>query len=231
MRGADPAIFLIPGVGMFSFGADRQTAQVAGEFYLNAINVIRGAEAISTYTPVPEAEKFGVEYWTLEDIKLRRRPAPKPLTGKVAVVAGAGSAIGPAIAGEYQEAGAVVVPVDGNDAEAVGAAVRDAVLEFGGVDIVVGSSHPRAVTAMIAQGTGGDVVQLGSTESTVAEPAAELAEHLIRVNGIAFDGDVDELAVAQAARALVDGSLSQTTGLMVPVGRNDAGTGQEERNE
>ena len=199
MRGADPAIFLIPGVGMFSFGADRQTAQVAGEFYLNAINVIRGAEAVSTYTPVPEAEKFGVEYWMLEDIKLRRRPAPKPLTGKVAIVAGVGSAIGQAIAREYEEAGAVVVAADTDETSAFGAAVEAAVLQFCGVDIVVGSFHTQAVTAMIAQGTGGDVVQLGSTDTTVAELATELAEHLIRVNGINVGGTVDEVPVARAA--------------------------------
>ena len=74
MRGADPAIVLVPGVGMFSFGADNQTARVAGEFYLNAINVMRGAEAVSVYAPIPEREKFRIEYWELEEAKLRRRP-------------------------------------------------------------------------------------------------------------------------------------------------------------
>ena len=78
MRGADPAIVLVPGVGMFSFGADKQTARVAGEFYVNAINVMRGAEAISTYAPIPESEKFRIEYWELEEAKLRRRPRPNP---------------------------------------------------------------------------------------------------------------------------------------------------------
>ncbi len=79
IRGADPAIVLVPGVGMFSFGADKQTARVAGEFYLNAINVMRGAEAISTYAPIGEAEKFRIEYWALEEAKLARRPKPRPL--------------------------------------------------------------------------------------------------------------------------------------------------------
>src|SRR5207249_10532675 len=98
MRGADPAIVLVPGIGMFSFGADKQTARVAGEFYINAINVMRGAESVSTYAPIGEGEKFRIEYWELEEAKLRRRPTTKPLAARVALVTGAGSGIGPATA-------------------------------------------------------------------------------------------------------------------------------------
>ena len=83
MRGADPAIVVVPGVGMFSFGTDKQTARVAGEFYVNAINVMRGAEAVSTYRPIDEAEKFRIEYWALEEAKLRRMPVPKPLATRI----------------------------------------------------------------------------------------------------------------------------------------------------
>ncbi len=165
MRGADPAIFLIPGVGMFSFGPDSHTARVAGEFYINAINVIRGAESVSTYSPVPEEEKFRVEYWMLEELKLRRRPAPKPLSGKIALVTGAGSGIGRAIAQRFAASGAVVVIVDLNleaarataeelgstdlaiaveadvtSDSAVKSAVDQALAAFGGIDIVINNA-------------------------------------------------------------------------------------------
>jgi rhamnose utilization protein RhaD (predicted bifunctional aldolase and dehydrogenase) len=105
MRGADPAIVLVPGVGMFSYGTDKQTARVAGEFYVNAINVMRGAEALSTYAPIDEAEKFRIEYWALEEAKLRRRPQAQPLAARVALVTGAASGIGLATAGRLASEG------------------------------------------------------------------------------------------------------------------------------
>ena len=91
IRGADPLIILVPGVGMFSYGANKQTARVAGEFYVNAINVMRGAEGVSTYAPIDESEKFRIEYWALEEAKLQRMPAPKPLATRIALVTGAAS--------------------------------------------------------------------------------------------------------------------------------------------
>jgi rhamnulose-1-phosphate aldolase/alcohol dehydrogenase len=165
MRGADPAIVLVPGVGMFSFGANKQTARVAGEFYVNAINVMRGAEAISTYTPIAESEKFRIEYWALEEAKLARMPKPKALAGRVAFVTGGGSGIGRATAVRLAAEGAcvvvadrdapgatdaatgiggsdvaVAVAVDVTDEAAVAAAIRAASLAFGGVDLVVNNA-------------------------------------------------------------------------------------------
>ncbi|WP_157574730.1 bifunctional rhamnulose-1-phosphate aldolase/short-chain dehydrogenase, partial [Jiangella muralis] len=225
MRGADPAIVLIPGVGMFSYGRDKQTARVAGEFYLNAINVMRGAEAVSTYTPIPESEKFRIEYWALEEAKLARMPAPKPLATRVAFVTGAGSGIGKAIAQRLAAAGACVIVADlngdtaaevaagigGSDVavpvtvdvtseEQITAAFQDAVLAFGGVDLVVNNaglsiSKPlldttaadwdlqhdvmargsflvsrEAARIMTTQGMGGDIVYIASKNGVYAGP-------------------------------------------------------------
>jgi rhamnulose-1-phosphate aldolase/alcohol dehydrogenase len=165
MRGADPAIVLVPGVGMFSFGKDAQTARVAGEFFVNAINVMTAAEAISRYEPIEESEKFKIEYWQLEEEKLLRMPRPKPLASRVAFVTGGGSGIGAATARRLSREGAHVVVADldldsatevaagiGSADEAVPVAadvssreeieraIGDAILAYGGIDILVNNA-------------------------------------------------------------------------------------------
>lgn len=165
MRGADPLIILVPGIGMFSFGKDKQTARVAGEFYINAINVMRGAESVSSYKPIAESEKFNIEYWDLEEAKLRRMPKPKALAGRIALVTGGGSGIGKATAQRLASEGACVViadrdfeaakkvaaelggadkafavSVDVTDESAVAASVDACALAFGGVDLVVNNA-------------------------------------------------------------------------------------------
>lgn len=225
IRGADPLIVLVPGVGMFSYGANKQTARVAGEFYINAINVMRGAEALSAYTPISDAEKFRIEYWALEEAKLQRMPKPKSHQGRIALVTGAASGIGKAIATRLAAEGACVVIADldldkaraaaaelGNedvaigvaadvaDADAVQAAIDEAVLAFGGLDLVVNNaglslSKPllettekdwdlqhdvmakgsflvskAAARVLIDQGLGGDIIYISSKNSVFAGP-------------------------------------------------------------
>ncbi|RAO27809.1 putative oxidoreductase YuxG [Micromonospora saelicesensis] len=225
MRGADPAVVLVPGVGMFSFGATKQTARVAGEFYVNAINVMRGAESVSRYAPIDEAEKFRIEYWALEEAKLQRMPKPKALATRIAFVTGGGSGIGRAIAHRLAAEGAcvvvadrdaeaagtvateiggadvaVAVAVDVSDGTAVANALRDAVLAFGGVDLVVNNAglslsrslletteadwdvqhdvmakgsflvSREAARVLLAQGMGGDIVYISSKNSLFAGP-------------------------------------------------------------
>jgi rhamnulose-1-phosphate aldolase/alcohol dehydrogenase len=180
MRGADPVIVLVPGVGMFSFGTDARAARIAGEFYVNAINVMRGAEALSSYRPIDESEKFRIEYWELEEAKLRRLPRPKPLAGRVAFVTGAASGIGRAIAARLAAEGAAVVladldvagaeaaaeqlggpdvaaavEVDVSDEAAVEAAVREAAATFGGVDLVVNNAG-LSISKPLAETTSAD---------------------------------------------------------------------------
>jgi rhamnulose-1-phosphate aldolase/alcohol dehydrogenase len=159
MRSADPAIILVPGVGMFSYGTDKQAARVASEFYVNAINVMRGAQALSSYSPIPEGEKFRIEYWTLEEAKLQRLPKPKRHAGRIALVTGAAGGIGKAIAQRLADDGACVVVADLDianvdhdrdrlvgvrtdvtDQTSVRAAIDATLLAFGGIDLVVNNA-------------------------------------------------------------------------------------------
>ena len=165
MRDPNPVVILYPGVGMFTFSKDKQTARVAAEFYINAINVMKGAEAISSYTSLPRQEAFNIEYWLLEEAKLQRMPKPKALSGRIALVTGSAGGIGKAIAKKFADEGACVI-INDNDEKRLESArtefkqqygkdvfigelldvtqaadirkvYRAAALAFGGVDIVV----------------------------------------------------------------------------------------------
>lgn len=168
MRDANPVVILYPGVGMFTFAKDKQTARVAAEFYINAINVMKGAEAISSYTSLSRQEAFNIEYWLLEEAKLQRMPKPKPLSGRVALITGSAGGIGKAIAKKFAEEGACVMINDINEERLSGAkeefiqkfgrdlvnstllnvtdhlsiekAIDETCLAFGGVDIVVNNA-------------------------------------------------------------------------------------------
>ena len=228
MRDPNPVVILYPGVGMFTFAKDKQTARVAAEFYTNAINVMRGAEAISSYTSLPRQEAFNIEYWLLEEAKLQRMPKPKALSGRVAFVTGSGGGIGKAIAKKMAQEGACVILNDVNaerlaeakaefiglfgkdivstviadvtNQESIEAAMKQAALDFGGVDIIVNNAgisiskgileHTQAdwdklydilvkgqylvsqaaIAVMRKQGLGGDIVNIVSKNAFVAGP-------------------------------------------------------------
>ena len=168
IRDTNPVVILYPGVGMFTFSKDKQTTRVAAEFYTNAINVMKGAEAISEYTSLPRQEAFDIEYWLLEEAKLQRMPKPKALSGRIALITGSAGGIGKAIAKKFVEEGAVVILNDMNaerlesageefkklyGKDSYGTAVLDvtnstqikealdtSALTFGGVDLVINNA-------------------------------------------------------------------------------------------
>src|SRR6476619_379510 len=189
IRGADPLIVLVPGVGMFSYGKDKQTARVAGEFYVNAINVMRGAEGLSTYAPIDEAEKFRIEYWALEEAKLQRMPKPKPLATRIALVTGAASGIGKAIATRLAAEGACVViaDLDADKAEAAAA-------EIGGSDVAIGVaadvSDEDAVQAMVDAA----VLAFGGLDLVVNNAGLSLSKPLLETTAADWDLQHDVMA-------------------------------------
>lgn len=168
MRDPNPVVILYPGVGMFTFAKNKQTTRVASEFYINAINVMKGAEAISAYTSLPRREAFDIEYWLLEEAKLQRMPKPKPLSGRIALITGSGGGIGKAIARKFAEEGACVILSDNNldrleqvkdefnkefgkdsfggseldvrNSTTIQKTFHSAALAFGGIDIVVNNA-------------------------------------------------------------------------------------------
>ncbi|MFC8598542.1 bifunctional aldolase/short-chain dehydrogenase [Isoptericola sp. NPDC057191] len=208
MRGADPAIVLVPGVGMFSYGADKQTARVAGEFYVNAINVMRGAEALSTYAPIDESEKFRIEYWALEEAKLQRKPKPKPLATRIAFVTGAASGIGKAIATRLAAEGACVVVADLDLEKAQAAAA-----ELGGTDVAVGLAANVADEAAVQAALAEAVLAFGGVDIVVNNAGLSLSKSLFDTTEADWDLQHDVMAkgsflvAKNAARVLVDQKL------------------------
>lgn len=181
MRDPNPVVILYPGVGMFTFAKDKQTARVAAEFYINAINVMRGAEAISSYTALPRQEAFNIEYWLLEEAKLQRMPKPKPLSGKIALVTGSGGGIGKAIAKKFAAEGACVVLNDVNG-ERLRAAEQEFSIMFGcdsvravEMDVTNVSSVIRALEEASLAFGGIDIV-VNNAGISISKPMAEHSE-------------------------------------------------------
>ncbi|MBC9926419.1 MULTISPECIES: bifunctional aldolase/short-chain dehydrogenase [unclassified Leucobacter] len=204
MRGADPLIVLVPGVGMFSYGVNKQTARVAGEFYVNAINVMRGAESLSTYAPISDADKFSIEYWALEEAKLQRLPKPKSHQGRIAFVTGAASGIGKAIATRLAAEGACVVVADLDLEKAQAAAA-----ELGGTDVAIGVAANVADGVAVQAAVDAAVLAFGGIDLVVNNAGLSLSKPLLETTEKDWELQHDVMAkgsflVSQAAaRALI----------------------------
>ena len=189
IRGADPAIVLVPGVGMFSYGKDKQTARVAGEFYTNAINVMRGAESVSTYAPIDESEKFRIEYWALEEAKLARLPKPRSHAGRIALVTGAASGIGKAIATRLAAEGACVVIADLDLAKAQAAAA-----ELGGTDVAVGVQANVTDAAAVQAAVDATLLAFGGLDLLVNNAGLSISKPLLETTEADWDLQHDVMA-------------------------------------
>jgi rhamnulose-1-phosphate aldolase/alcohol dehydrogenase len=216
MRGADPAVVLVPGVGMFSFGADAQTARVAGEFYLNAINVMRGAEAVSAYQPIPESEKFRIEYWELEEAKLRRRlegAKPKPLAGRIALVTGGGSGIGQATARRLAAEGACVVVADRDGESARAVADGIGADELGSPDVAAAVTADVTDEDAVAAAFGAAALAFGGVDLVVNNAGLSISKPLLETTLADWDLQHDVMARGsflvsrQAAKVMTDQAM------------------------
>ena len=208
IRGADPAIILIPGVGMFSYGANKQTARVAGEFYINAINVMRGAEALSTYSPISDEEKFRIEYWALEEAKLQRMPAPKVLATRIALVTGAAGGIGKAIATRLAAEGACVVIADLDLAKAQAAAA-----ELGTTDVAIGVQADVTDEHQVQAAVDATVLAFGGLDLVVNNAGLSLSRSLLETTVADWDLQHNVMSKGSflvsraAAKVLIDQKL------------------------
>jgi rhamnulose-1-phosphate aldolase/alcohol dehydrogenase len=178
MRDPNPVVILYPGIGMFTYAKDKQTARVAAEFYINAINVMKGAEAVSSYTALPRQEAFNIEYWLLEEAKLQRMPKPKPLSGRVAIITGSAGGIGKAIDKKFADEGACVVISD-NDGNRLEKAVTefknkygDDVFTFSVLDVTDNSSIENVFKTACLKFGGMDIL-VNSAGLSISKPIEE----------------------------------------------------------
>ncbi len=227
MRGADPAVVLLPGIGMWTFAADAQTARVAGEFYVNAINVMRGAESVSTYEPISESEKFAIEYWALEEAKLARRPAPKPLAGRVAFVTGGGSGIGRAIARRLGAEGAVVVVTDIDEA-----AARSVAEEIGGADRAVALAADVSDETSVDEALLAACLAFGGVDLVVNNAGLSLSKPLLETTAADWDRQHDVMAkgsflVSRAAAKVMIAQRGVTADIVYIASKNAVFAGPE----
>lgn len=208
MRGADPAIVLIPGIGMFSFGDNKQTARVAGEFYINAIQVMKGAEAISNYSPISEGEKFKIEYWSLEEEKLKRLPKQRSLARRVALVTGGASGIGKATVERLVLEGACVVIADMNHTAAV-----ELANSLGGPDTAVAVKVDVTNEQEVAKAFELANLCFGGVDLVVNNAGLSLSKPLLETTGADWDLQHDVMAKGsflvsrEAARQMIAQNL------------------------
>ena len=187
MRDANPVVVLVPGIGRFTFAADKTTARLAGEFYANAINVMRGATALGDYLGLADSEAFAIEYWALEEAKLQRMPRPKPLAGRVALVTGAAGGIGAAVAARLLSEGACVMLTD-RDAETLEDARRNLTGLFGADPVraslcdVTDEAQVKAAFAATAREFGGLDILVANAGLASSAPIEETTLELWRKN-------------------------------------------------
>ena len=192
VRDGNAVVYLIPGVGMITFARDKATARIAGEFYVNAINVMRGASTVSTYVGLPEQEAFDIEYWLLEEAKLQRMPKPKSLAGRVALVTGGAGGIGRATAAKMLAEGACVVLAD-IDAAALGRAEEDFVKSFGRDQVRTVAMDVTSESA-VAEGFAAAAVAFGGVDILVSNAGIASSEPVETTTVAMWDRNMDILA-------------------------------------
>ncbi|BBE71736.1 bifunctional rhamnulose-1-phosphate aldolase/short-chain dehydrogenase [Oharaeibacter diazotrophicus] len=192
VRDPNAVIYLVPGVGMLSFARDKATARIAGEFYVNAINVMRGASTVDTYVGLPEQEAFDIEYWLLEEAKLQRMPKPKSLAGRIAFVTGGAGGIGRAVAGKLLSEGACVVLADIDDA-ALETARADFAKGFG-ADVVRAVRLDVTDEAAVAAGFAATAVEFGGLDILVSNAGISSSAPIEETPLAMWDRNMDILA-------------------------------------